>query len=580
MAKAASSSDLFDWVSLVPVGREGRPRRVLRRNALVYQTEDLAWTVCSTCYKKADKVEVHVEEEEGEGGEESGGEEGDSVHVGNGARSIQVASLRGALQTVPQDRFVLLPASASKQAPSERWVQCDECTLWAHMACTMYSGDAHQAAAAGHRSWHTCMRCQLRHSQERDLRDTGTTTPMRTRETGETGEKDGEREVGEAEMAAAQQDEGTMVRIPTAPVTGIDGEGQSGWEDAEESLANSRPSPSSSSSSGSSSHLSASPASCGVKPPPPHLQKNTANTAGHPRGRLPKTAENLPQCLLGAMIETQINRRIEEFAHQAAGGVAGRGTREGNGGGKGERGGKEGSGTTRDTTGDRWDEDSLPPPPPPPVYVVCRVVSLTDKSHRHKARKARKAHNARNGRGGHGSSGSGSGSGSAGGIANSSGDDDDSDERMPVAAASITALVRGAGRRSKDPWFTTATGAEGFTEISMEGGGDSCGDRCGEGGGTGHSKRQRRQGRSCKWCNATVGEDDRMLSADMSSWEFACRTCLDKQPQHKHGQEQEAGEDGDTGDDGGDGDLVYPYRSRCIVLFLKRDGLDVLVFGM
>ena len=59
------------------------------------------------------------------------------------------------------------------------------------------------------------------------------------------------------------------------------------------------------------------------------------------------------------------------------------------------------------------------------------------------------------------------------------------------------------------------------------------------GGGGGLAKRHRRQGRSCKWCNASVGEDDRRLSPDMSSWDYACRSCLGKRPQLKASPEKQ-----------------------------------------
>ena len=60
-----------------------------------------------------------------------------------------------------------------------------------------------------------------------------------------------------------------------------------------------------------------------------------------------------------------------------------------------------------------------------------------------------------------------------------------------------------------------------------------------EGGQGGLAKRHRRQGRSCKWCNASVGEDDRRLSPDMSSWDYACRSCLGKRPQLKASPEKQ-----------------------------------------
>ena len=47
----------------------------------------------------------------------------------------------------------------------------------------------------------------------------------------------------------------------------------------------------------------------------------------------------------------------------------------------------------------------------------------------------------------------------------------------------------------------------------------------------GRSKRQRRQGKSCKWCDMSVGEGDRTLSVDQLSWVYACGSCLSTRPQ-------------------------------------------------
>ena len=57
----------------------------------------------------------------------------------------------------------------------------------------------------------------------------------------------------------------------------------------------------------------------------------------------------------------------------------------------------------------------------------------------------------------------------------------------------------------------------------------------------GGAKRHRRQGRSCQFCSATVGEDDRRLSQDRRSWDYACRACLDRRPQLKSSEKQGVG---------------------------------------